>query len=432
MQRHRPRLARGTIQKVALLPWGDLIEDWLDTLGVSFTEFRTEMTGSWIFGFADALRQEGLTPGLICFSRSVVRPLRTTHEPTGTTLHVLPPSRALRLSRGPQAERTGARPTGRAATVRWGAERLVATPMLPLARLMRRDFDALLCHEYESPRFDVCVLAGRLVRIPVFGVFQGHSSPLTEVERVWRGTSIRASAGLIIGSARECERVGRQYRLPDGRIGRIFNPVDLSFWQPINREHARTETGTSTRAEVAVWHGPIVFGTKGLDILVEAWSRVSRARPRRELELILLGTGVDRLRLRELVAAHGLRNVRHIDEFVLDRERIRMYLSAADLYVFPSRREGFPVAPLEAMACGLPVIAATVSGIPEIFPAGEHSGGLLVPSNAPDALVAALGRLLDDRALRTILGRRARARVTSAFSPAEIGRQLRVFLEQRT
>jgi glycosyltransferase involved in cell wall biosynthesis len=60
---------------------------------------------------------------------------------------------------------------------------------------------------------------------------------------------------------------------------------------------------------------------------------------------------------------------------------MRQYLSVADVYVFPSRHEGFPVAPLEAMACGLPIVAAYAPGICDILSEGEESGGLVVPTN---------------------------------------------------
>jgi glycosyltransferase involved in cell wall biosynthesis len=415
------------------MPWGDVLEDWLGVVGITLEGFRTEMGGSWIFSYAEALRSAGIEPGLICISRDVSRPLRTTHDPSGTRLHVLPASPLFRLLRRGSSTRTGGRPTGRAAgRLRWSAERLFATPILPLTRVLRTEgYDALLCQEYESLRFDLCVASGRVVQVPVFGVFQGQSSALSSFERVWRGASIRASAGLIVGPQIEAQRVIRTYGLGESRIGRIPNAVDTTFWRPLDRPEARSRLGLSADAEVAVWHGPVVFATKALDTLVQAWSLVSRARPDRRLELMIVGTGVDSARLRELATAEGLANVRHIDEYVLDRERLRTYLSAADLYVFPSRREGFPVAPLEAMACGLPVVAATASGIPDIFPGHERSGAIIVPLDDPNALAVGILRLLDNHALRTALGQRARTRVTNAFSLGEVGRRLREFLETR-
>jgi starch synthase len=117
-----------------------------------------------------------------------------------------------------------------------------------------------------------------------------------------------------------------------------------------------------------------------------------------------------------------------LNEFVQDRSVIRRYLSAADVYAFPSRQEGFPVAPIEAMACGLPMVAADAPGIPDILEGGEASGGLVVPRDNAVDLALALGRLLEDKAWGRELGRRARRRVESCFSLEAVGRQLRAFL----
>src|SRR6185369_8481582 len=96
-----------------------------------------------------------------------------------------------------------------------------------------------------------------------------------------------------------------------------------------------------------------------------------------------------------------------------DREVIRRHLAAADVYAFPSRNEGFPVAPVEAMACGLPVVAADAPGIVDIL--GEDDG-TVVPAGDAEAFARALGPLLDDHNLRAALGVRARRRAEERFS----------------
>jgi starch synthase len=117
-----------------------------------------------------------------------------------------------------------------------------------------------------------------------------------------------------------------------------------------------------------------------------------------------------------------------INEYVRDREAILQYLSAADVYTLPSRHEGFPVAPIEAMAAGLPVVAADASGVPDILEGGEASGGIIIPREDANALAMALGSILDNQDWGHELGKRARQRAENYFSLEAIGKQLRQFM----
>ena len=90
------------------------------------------------------------------------------------------------------------------------------------------------------------------------------------------------------------------------------------------------------------------------------------------------------------------------------RDDVFALLPGFDTFVLSSRFEGLPIALLEAMATGVAPVATRVGGIPSVITDGED--GLLVPSGDPDALAAALRKVLDDDALRTALGRRATAR----------------------
>lgn len=113
------------------------------------------------------------------------------------------------------------------------------------------------------------------------------------------------------------------------------------------------------------------------------------------------------------------------DDYVTDRKLIRRRLAAGDIYAFPSRSEGFAVAPLEAMACGLPVVAADASGVPDIFSRGEEDGGLVVSRGDVETFAEALGRLIDQPDYARSLGAHARRRMEQAFSLEAVGSQMR-------
>ena len=126
--------------------------------------------------------------------------------------------------------------------------------------------------------------------------------------------------------------------------------------------------------------------------------------------------------------AETLPGVHLVDEWVQDRSRMRSILSAADLYAFPSRHEGLPVSPLEAMACGVPVVGADATGVEDIV--GDT--GVVVPRDDADSLANAFDALLADDERRADLARRARRRVEQHFSLEAVGVQLREFLVDRT
>ena len=106
-------------------------------------------------------------------------------------------------------------------------------------------------------------------------------------------------------------------------------------------------------------------------------------------------------------------------KFVGVTHDVPSHLRAADLFVLPSKREGLPVALLEAMACGLPCVASRLPGSTEAI-IEDGSNGLLVAPGDVAALTHAIGKLLDDQDLRHRLGAAARATIAHRFASGEV------------
>jgi len=415
---------------VALLPWGDVVEDWIEPLGLSAESLGRRLPSSlWMLGYARALATAGVDTVIVWFSSRVERPLRLRHEQTGVRMTVLPSSTPFRAARAHMVRgRVGstADPRRLVRPSLWYAARYLATPMLTLRAALRRErCEAILCQEYEYPRFDMCIAMRRITGVPVFATFQGVQRQARIDPRV-RAWTVPRAAGLVIGASAEAHRVQRHYGINDGRIARISNAIDLEAWRPVDRARARAALGIPADASVIAWHGRVEIDIKGLDLLISAWHRLAAVRPDRNVRLLIVGTGLDAARLAELLPSQSV----WVDEFVSDVSRLRQYLCAADVYAFPSRKEGFPIAPLEAMACGLPVVAGQALGVRDIFERGEESGGIVTSAGA-EGLAEALDRVLEDDSARERLGQRARARVREIASFERVGRRLYDFLTVR-
>jgi glycogen(starch) synthase len=132
---------------------------------------------------------------------------------------------------------------------------------------------------------------------------------------------------------------------------------------------------------------------KGFDVLVEAF----KSDALRDLTLVLAGDGPERGKLESRAADLGLATrVRFLGS--VERSRLPALLGGAVAFAFPSRGEAFGIALLEAMAAGVPAVAATSGGVPEFAHDGENA--LLVPPDNPTALAEGLARLVADAQLR--------------------------------
>lgn len=143
---------------------------------------------------------------------------------------------------------------------------------------------------------------------------------------------------------------------------------------------------------------------KGADVLLRALALLPRERYP-DLKLVVVGDGPQRPELEQLIRSLG---VEDRVEMMGTRHDVPEILATLDIFALPSRREGLPLALLEAMAAGLPVVASAVGGVPEAINRAEL--GLLVPPEDPAALSRALARLADESEARAALGQAARER----------------------
>ena len=183
--------------------------------------------------------------------------------------------------------------------------------------------------------------------------------------------------------------------------------IDLERFAPADKAQAKARLGLDP-AETCIGIVATLRSWKGHRYLVEAFAGLNEMNSR----LLIVGNGPGWDNLKQQVARLGLQ------ERVLmpgDQADVAPWLQALDVFALPSyANEGVPQALMQAMAVGVPVVSTPVGSIDELVRHGET--GLMVPPQDPNALRAAIERLLDEPALRGQLTQAARALVCSRNS----------------
>ncbi len=210
----------------------------------------------------------------------------------------------------------------------------------------------------------------------------------------WRRHALM-SADCFVAISDAVEAEFRQAGVPPERIARIPNGLDSRTFLPATADEklALRKALHLPQSKLLVTYTGKLNRFKGLESLLEAWAELGTHEP---AELLLVGTGFRQSlsieeELRRRVLAHpNLDSVR----FVGRQERVQDWLRASDVFVFPSEAETFGVSLLEAMACGLPIVATALPALQELVQDGCE--GALVPAADPVALSGALGAILAD------------------------------------
>jgi glycosyltransferase involved in cell wall biosynthesis len=153
--------------------------------------------------------------------------------------------------------------------------------------------------------------------------------------------------------------------------------------------------------------------------LIEGFKRLRENNPAISLRLIIVGDGPELSRLEAAAASVGIRELVTFTGQVSD---VHPFYAMADVFALPSHSEGSPNVLLEAMAASVPVVATAVGGVPEMVV--DNESALLVPSNDPPALAAAIAHLLNDKDLAQRLTRNAATLVDTRFNPNNYTRSL--------
>ena len=244
------------------------------------------------------------------------------------------------------------------------------------------------------------------------GFERGLAHVRLTVESLLERRHVRRVDRILTSSAYSAGRIAEEYGVNADRIAVVPEPIDLARWRHVFEKAPELPRGGSSILCVA--H---LYPRKNVATLLAAMTRLSK-----HAVLRVVGTGPDLARLERLSRELGL------DERVeflghVDFARLAGEYRRADVFCLPSRQEGFGIVFLEAMAAGLPVVAARAAAVPEVVIDGES--GILVDPDRPDELAAALDRVLSDPGERRRFGEAGRKRVTAY----EVARVSDLFLD---
>lgn len=214
---------------------------------------------------------------------------------------------------------------------------------------------------------------------------------------------VRDVPKVLTVSTCSAEGLAAEMGVPRERISIVPVGVDCSVFRPAEGPRTRGMILATASAD-----SPL----KGLVPLVEALAKVRTEHPHASLTVVgrpRLGSpaaqAIERLGLEDAVTFTG----------PLEPPQIVELYDRAEIAVVPSLYEGFSLPAVEAMACGVPLVATTGGALPEVVGA-DGEAALLVPPNDPSALAAAMRRVLGDADLRARLGAAGRARVLTRFT----------------
>jgi glycosyltransferase involved in cell wall biosynthesis len=264
---------------------------------------------------------------------------------------------------------------------------------------LRRDPPDLLLASWAYPDAVGTAWLARRLGLPYVVKVHGSDLNVTTNYRLRRwqiGRTLRG-AGAVVAVSRALAGKAAELGVAPARLHVLYNGVDPALFHPGPQAAARTQLGLAADGPLLLYVGNLK-PAKGCVDLLDAFPAVLARRP--DARLALVGAGAARATLEQRSQALGI-----ADRVVLAGARghaeLPVWMRAADLLSLPSHAEGVPNVILEAMACGLPVVASRVGGIPEVLPA---SAGLMVPAHDIPALGQALVAALDRDWNRAAIG----------------------------
>jgi D-inositol-3-phosphate glycosyltransferase len=241
--------------------------------------------------------------------------------------------------------------------------------------------------------------------------------------------AVRQASLIIAECPQDKEDLMKYYNAPEEKISIVPCGFSASEFYPMDKEAARRVLALPQDEHIILQLGRMV-PRKGVDNVIEALAKIKvKSKP---VRLVIVGGECDELTEEKCPEYARLLNIARergvADKIIFagrkDRDRLKFYYAASDLFITTPWYEPFGITPLEAMACGTPVIGANVGGIK--YSIKENETGLLVNPHNPIELAGAVTDLLNDPGRLDEMSTKAIDHVNEHFTWAKVAQQISV------
>ncbi len=290
----------------------------------------------------------------------------------------------------------------------------------------RENFDLFHLHGRWFPDFTVVRKYCDETNKPL--VLTVHNARPTGINTAYTlfGSAYEAAIGInVLKSADQLIAVSKwtrddvlKYGIAKKKFTVIYNGINAQRFSTRHNPAVKKNLRMKHSDPLFMWVGRVIE-QKGLKYLLAAMPLVLKEIP--TAKLLIIGTGTELKKLKKLAAKLKIQNSIVFHGAENNRKKINGLLRGADAFVFPSIWEPFGIVIIEAMASGLPVVAASTGGIPEIIEHGKN--GLLVPARNSKKLAEAMLKLASNEKLRKKIGAVGRKTAEKNFNWKKISRE---------
>lgn len=258
---------------------------------------------------------------------------------------------------------------------------------LPCIRKINPDIINAQQIEMGIPGF----LAGIFLKIPY--IIYGRGVYFSDIQIFFRQLhkiALQNAAAVIVLTESMKQTFKKDYK---GAIHVVPNGIDLDRFQDISRLTSRKELGINEDQKIVLYAGRL-RDYKGVQFLITAMSKITHNVPHSKLLIVGDDQG-EKQKIMKMIEVLKLEQTIQLFDQVVP-EKVLFFMAAADVFVLPTLREGFPNVLLEAMGSGLPIVCTNVDGLPEIVKDGEN-GFLVQPKNSEQLADKIIALLSDSR-----------------------------------